>query len=270
MKTIAIVSTAGGTGRTTLTAALAVLLARRGRQMVALDFDPQNLLGAHLGLDSLAPAGVTQALLDETGAWHAHTWRNAEGVLFVPYGAVSLAQCARCDARLAAEPQWLANALAQLDLPHDGAVVIDTARYPSQQADQAVRSADLVLCVTPPEPAACATLIAHLHALRRGCANLRIIVNRLNPARDMQRDALAMLGAALGDGLPLAQRIHLDAALPESFARGTWLFDDAPHSQASHDLQGLANWLDTWLAEGLAERFANSRPANSRRTGTPR
>jgi cellulose synthase operon protein YhjQ len=249
MKVIAIVSTAGGTGRTTLSAALAVLLARRGRQTVALDLDPQNMLGAHLGIDGFAPQGIAHALLDDTHAWHAHTWRNAEGVLFVPYGAVSLAQSARCDARLAAEPRWLATALAQLDLPRDGVVLIDTARYPSQQAEQAVGCADLVLCVTPPEPAACATLVVRLGALRSGGAQLRIVVNRLNPARDMQRDVLAMLGAALGDGVPLVQRVHLDGALPESFARGTWLFDDAPHSQASHDLHGVANWLDTWLAD---------------------
>jgi cellulose synthase operon protein YhjQ len=261
MKTIAVVSTAGGTGRTTLSAALAVLLARRGRQVVALDLDPQNMLGAHLGIDGFAPAGIAQALLDETVAWHTHTWRNAEGVLFVPYGAVSLAQGAHCDARLAAEPQWLANALAQLDLPRDGVVLIDTARYPSQQAAQAVRCADLVLCVTPPEPAACATLVARLDGLRRDGANVRIIVNRLNPARDMQRDVLAMLAAALGDGVPLAQRVHLDVALPESFARGTWLFDDAPHSQASHDLQGLANWLDAWVTGAPA--------THARRHGEP-
>jgi hypothetical protein len=68
----------------------------------------------------------------------------------------------------------------------------------------------------------------------------------------MQRDVLAMLAAALGDGLPLAQRVHLDVALPESFARGTWLFDDAPHSQASHDLHGVANWLDAWVAGASA------------------
>jgi cellulose synthase operon protein YhjQ len=254
MKTVALVSTAGGTGRTTLTAALAVLLARRGRQVVALDCDPQNMLGAQLGVDGLAATGLSQALLDVDTAWHATTWRNADGVLFVPYGAVSVAQSTRCDARLAAEPRWLADALAELDLPRDGVVLIDTARYPSQQAEHALRCADLALCVTPPEPAACATLVARLGALREACTHLRIIVNRLNPARDMQRDVLAMLGAALGDSLPLAQRVHLDVALPESFARGTWLFDDAPHSQASHDLQGLANWLDAWLDAGFDER----------------
>jgi cellulose synthase operon protein YhjQ len=256
MKTIAVVSTAGGTGRTTLTAALAVLLARRHRAVVALDFDPQNLLGAHLGLDTLAQTGIAQAIVGETDAWHAHTWRNDEGVLFVPYGELALERSAACDARLAAEPQWLANALAQVDLPDSGVVLIDTARYPSQQADHAVRCADLVLCITPPEPAACATLIPRLAALRQACANVKVIVNRLNPARDMQRDALAMLRAAVGDALTLAQRVHVDAAMPESFARGTWLFDDAPHSQASHDLQGMANWVDAWLCPRDSARSA--------------
>lgn len=247
MKTIAVVSTAGGTGRTTLTAALAVLLARRRRKVVAVDFDPQNMLGAHLGLDTFARAGLAQAIAEGAEAWRSHTWRNAEGVLFAPHGELTLAERAACEARLAAEPQWLANALAQIDLPPTGVVLIDTPRYPSQQADHAVRCADLVLCVTPPEPAACATLVRRLTALRRACPDVKVIVNRLNPARDMQRDALAMLRAAVGDALALAQRVHLDAAMPESFARGTWLFDDAPHSQASHDLQGIANWLDAWL-----------------------
>lgn len=112
---------------------------------------------------------------------------------------------------------------------------------------QAARCADLILCVTPPEPAACATLVRRLPVLRQTGAEVAIVVNRLNPVRDMQRDALAMLRAAAGAVPLLAQRVHLDAAMPESFARGSWLFDDAPHSQASHDLHGVANWLDAWL-----------------------
>ncbi|KVE37186.1 cellulose biosynthesis protein BcsQ [Burkholderia sp. BDU5] len=248
MKTIAIVSTTGGAGRTMLTAALAVLLARRGRPAVALDFDPQNLLGVQLGLDAFASAGIAHALTGTDAVWHAHTWRSADGVLFVPYGHVDPAQALACDGRLAAEPGWLARALADVDLPADGVALIDTARYPSQQAAHALRCADLALCVVPPDPAACATAAARLPELRAAhAAALRIVVNRLNPARDMQRDVLAMLRAAAGPGVVLEQRVHLDAALPEALARGTWFFDDAPHSQASHDLHGVANWVDAWL-----------------------
>ncbi|KVK75790.1 cellulose biosynthesis protein BcsQ [Burkholderia sp. MSMB1498] len=248
MKTIAVISTAGGAGRTTLTAALAVLLARRGRPVVALDFDPQNLLGVPLGLDAFASAGIAHALSGAAAAWHAHTWRSADGVLFVPYGDVDPAQALACDLRLSAEPEWLARSLVDVDLPGNGVTLIDAARYPSQQAAHALRCADLALCVVPPEPAACATVAARLPELRAETGTaLHIVVNRLNPARDMQRDALAMLRAAAGPGVVLEQRVHFDAALPESLARGTWFFDDAPHSQASHDMHGVAGWVDAWL-----------------------
>ncbi|MFM0053148.1 cellulose biosynthesis protein BcsQ [Caballeronia grimmiae] len=248
MKTIALISTTGGAGRTTLAATLAVLLARRGRDVVAIDFDPQNMLGAWLGLDALAPHGIAHALTGASHAWHAHTWRNDDGVLFVPHGQVTLDEAAACDAQLAAHPQWLENAIAEIALPESGVVVIDTPRYPSRQAQQAARAADLVLCVCPPDPAACAAFVAHLPALREACGDVRVVVNRLNPAREMQRDVLAMLRAAAG-GLPVAQRIHMEAALPEAFARGAWVIDEAPHTQASHDLHGLAQHVDAWLPE---------------------
>ncbi|MBR8061277.1 cellulose biosynthesis protein BcsQ [Burkholderia dolosa] len=248
MKTIAITSTTGGAGRTTLAAALAVLLARRGRPVVAVELDAQNVMGALLGLDTLPDDGLARSLLDAAEPWHATTWRNADGVLFVPYGQVDAADAAACDARLAAERGWLSRALDELALPDDGVVLIDSARYPSPQAEQALRRADLTLVVVPPEPAACATVAARIGALRAGGGALRIVVNRLNPARDMQRDALAMLRAVVGPASMLEQRIHVDAAVPETLARGSWIFDDAPYSQVSHDLSGIANWVDAWLA----------------------
>ncbi|RQT21200.1 cellulose biosynthesis protein BcsQ [Burkholderia contaminans] len=259
MKTIAITSTTGGAGRTTLTAALAVLLARRGRPVVAIEFDAQNLMGATLGLDSLAEHGLAQSVLGGGEPWHAHTWRNADGVLFVPYGQVDAAGAAACDARLAADPAWLSRSLDEIGLPADGVVLIDSARYPSTQAEQAIRRADLTLVVVPPEPTACATTVARLGALRAGGGELQIVVNRLNPARDMQRDALGMLRAVAGPASMLEQRIHVDAAVPEALARGSWIFDDAPYSQASHDLNGVANWVDTWLAAGAAGRRGAAR-----------
>ncbi|AOI78385.1 cellulose biosynthesis protein BcsQ [Burkholderia sp. NRF60-BP8] len=259
MKTIAVTSTTGGAGRTTLAAALAVLLARRGRPVVAVEFDAQNLMGATLGLDTLAERGLAHGLLGGAEPWHAHTWRNADGVLFVPYGQVDAAGAAACDARLAADPAWLSRALDEIALPADGVVLVDTPRYPSPQAGQAIRCADLTLVVVPPEPAACATTAARLGALRAGRGDLQIVVNRLNPARDMQRDALAMLRAVAGPASMLEQRIHVDAAVPEALARGSWIFDDAPYSQASHDLNGVANWVDAWLTAAVAGRAGAAR-----------
>ena len=255
MKTIAIASTTGGAGRTTYGRAR-VLLARRGRPVVAVEFDAQNLMGATLGLDSLAEHGLAQSLLGGGEPWHAHTWRNADGVLFVPYGQVDAAGAAACDARLAADPAWLAR--ARRALPADGVVLIDTARYPSTQAEQAIRRADLTLVVVPPEPTACATTAARLGALRAGGGELQIVVNRLNPARDMQRDALGMLRAVAGRRRCSSSASTSMRPCP-ALARGSWIFDDAPYSQASHDLNGVANWVDAWLAAGAAGRRGAAR-----------
>lgn len=265
MKSVAFVSTAGGAGRTTLTAALAVLLARRNRPVVALDLDPQNMLGAHLGLDTFPPAGLGQAMAGRVTPWSGNTWRNAEGVLFAPHGETTLAELTAYETRLAAEPRWLADALARIDLPAHGVALVDTARYPSQQAEQALRAADLVLCVTAPEPVACATLARGFARLQASTAQIKVVVNRLNPAREMQRDALALLRAAVGDALELSHRVHFDAAMADSLARGGWIFDDAPHSQASHDLHGLANWLDAWLDVEVAAGSAAGVAAGSER-----
>jgi cellulose synthase operon protein YhjQ len=252
MKIIAIVSTAGGAGRTTLAAALAMLLARRGHSVVALDLDPQNMLGPHLGLDEFAQTGLGHAMEGEGDVWRLPTWRNSEGVLFAPYGELTATQRTQVELRLASEPRWLADALARLDLPASGAVVLDTPRYPSAQAEQAIQCAHLTLAVAPPEPTAAATLVRSLPALRANGTQVKIVVNRLNPAREMQRDALAMLRMAAGDIDVLDYRIHFDAAMPDALARGSWHFDDAPHSQAAHDLQGLAGWLGAWLDESRA------------------
>lgn len=259
MNRIAVISTAGGSGRTTLAAVLAVLLARRRRPVVALDLDPQNLLGTYLGLDTFAETGLGSALANGDDAWGTPSWRNADGVLFAPYGELHAQARIAAEERLARQPNWVADAIAKIDLPATGVVIMDTPRYPSLQAEQAVSSADLVLCVSPPEPAACATLARRLSTLALAQAEIRIVVNRLNPARDMQRDALAMLRVAVGEAHTLMHRIHLDAAMPEAFARGGWHFDDAPHSQASHDLQGIANWLDAWLDERRAQRAIEAR-----------
>jgi cellulose synthase operon protein YhjQ len=129
-----------------------------------------------------------------------------------------------------------------------GAVLLDTARYPSQQAEQAMRAADLVLCVTTPEPARCVALAAALQGMRRPGAVFHIVVNQMDSTHAMHRDALALLRARVGAAAILPQRLHRDAALPDAFARGAWVFDEAPHAQISHDLHGLAHWLDGWLS----------------------
>lgn len=247
MKIIALTSTCGGAGKTTLAASMAVLLARRQVPAVAIELSAQNMLGTFLGLPDVPLNGLLAHALGQREPWHAATYRNEDGVLFVPFGRAGTEDFVGFDAALACDPDWLADRLRLIDLPEHAVVLLDAACLPDVKARQALHCADLALCVTRPEPLANASLVQHLDALRLGSRAFRIVVNGVSPAHPLHYDMLTMLRARVGSDIVLPLRIHLDSVVPESYAHGVHCFDFAPHSQASHDLQGLANWLTEWV-----------------------
>lgn len=247
MQTIAIISVAGGAGRTTLTATLAALLCARGRPVLALDLDPRNQLGMQLGLPLDEADGLAPQLLAQ-GVWRQAAFQNSDGVRILPFGRVSAQQLPLLDAIVLQSPDWLRQQLAQLALPADAVVLIDTPRLPSQYAQQAIAAADLSLDVLLPDAAA---LGAARHAeLATGNGRVYHLLNQLESARPLQRDVMQLLRSALGERIA-PYPLHRDPSLPEAVARNCSHHAYAPHAQAAHDLQGLASWLT-----GLLERPA--------------
>jgi hypothetical protein len=59
---------------------------------------------------------------------------------------------------------------------------------------------------------------------------------------------LVLLRDTLGSALS-SYRIHADAGIPEALARDENFCRSAPHSQAAHDMQGLASWLSQWVKD---------------------
>lgn len=240
MKTIAIVSPAGGAGRSTVTAALASLLVARHHAVLALECDPRNVLGYHFGMRGAARDGLSAYLANPApGAWAAAGMRSDDDVLFVPWGLADV-DCP------AAEPDWLARRIAQVAMPPGGAVLIDTPPWPSPHAAQAIAAADLVLVLVPPQPEVCLTLRRLSDALAARGKSARYVATRLQPARPLHADIVTLLRATLGEAM-LACPVHEDSGIPEAFARSENFCRSVPHSQAAHDLQGLASWVSAWL-----------------------
>jgi len=257
MPSLAVVSLAGGVGRTTLTAALATLAARAGHAALAVDWDPQNLLALHFGLEA-PPAEGLAANAAAGLPWHPSALRSADGAVVLPFGQLDTAQLRRQHPQMADSSDWLAEKLDQLDLPAGPSgqswTFIDTPRAPSQRTLQALRAADAVLLVLRADPGALALLP---QALELAAAQpLLAVINGFDASRPLQQGVRAALQARLGARL-VPHVVHRDEAVPEAYARLAPLHEVAPHAQAAHDLHGLLRWLDGRLLPGLPQEAAH-------------
>lgn len=245
MKTIAVVSSVGGAGRTTFTAQLATLLQQRGTLSCAVEFDPQNHLGYLLGLEKPAHRGLGSDVMAGR-PWHESAWRNQDGVMFLPFGAMNALNLAGFEARLFDEPAWLAEQLALVDLPNSAACLIDAARFPSLYAQQACTAADLVMVLMPPEPSALVAVGPLKRTLAALDKEMVFVTNKVVATQALKNDILAMASHFLGSKL-LPYRVHWDEVVSEAVASGWPVTEYAAHSQTAHDFNGLANWLSHWM-----------------------
>jgi len=85
MRMMAIMNQKGGVGKTTTTLNLAHALARKGKNVLAIDLDPQSHLTAGFGALDKDQAGIADVLLDEAGLKDV-TVNVRENVYLVPAG----------------------------------------------------------------------------------------------------------------------------------------------------------------------------------------
>lgn len=256
MPSLAVVSLAGGVGRTTLTAALATLAARAGHAALAVDWDPQNLLALHFGLDA-PPAEGLAANAAANKPWHTSALQSSDGAVVLPFGGFEPDRLRRWFTETGSQRDWLAEKLAQVDLPAGSTghswTFIDTPRAPSLRTEQALHAADSVLLVLRADPGALALLPQALEIAAE--RPLLAVINGFDASRPLQQGVRAALQARLGPRL-VPHVIHRDEAVPEAYARLAPLHQQAPHAQATHDLHGLLRWLEGRLLPGLAAEEA--------------
>jgi cellulose synthase operon protein YhjQ len=246
MFVVAIISASGGTGKTSLTANLCMLLAQKDLPVLGLELEPSNRLGLFLGLTERNPAGIIN--LPEEHSWHSAVRRNADQVSYLPFGCETDTHRSH-DKLLAMENRGIRHYLTALRPPSDCMVLIDTQRAPSLCFDCATASADLILNVIVPQPDCFEDIAAvqshyerHVIGRHNRSAELFHVLNRVNNTRLLSHDIITILRDRLGSKM-LRYAIHQDEAIPEAMANNMQVADYAPDSQAGHDLHGLADWL---------------------------
>lgn len=242
------ISANGGSGRSTLCAQLASLLSQRGREVLALDLDPRNALGLHLGL----PLAETDGWARRAAAgveWHEAAFRNSDGVRLLPFGELAAEPLSAFEDRLCGDPGWLQHQLQRLALPAHALVLIDTPRLPAPLARQAIAASNLLVNVMQADTAAYCSLTQLQRAA--GGRPLLHVLNQVEGTRRLQADILQLMRRDLGTRLSPSP-VHRDEAVAEALAANLALVAHAPHSQATHDLQGLASWLLQALDDATA------------------
>ena len=243
MNIVALVSTKGGVGRTTVTANLAVALGRAGRSVLAVDLDPQNALRLHFGLDPHGIGGCARATLAQ-GDWREACVPTAGGVVVLPYGAVNDGDRLGFEHYLDTHPDALAGRLQALGLPPDTVVLLDTPPGPSAGLRQALDLAHLALVVTLPDAAAYATLPATEALIQRTCGarpgfrGHHYLVNQTDSSRLLAADVVQVMRQRFG--ARILGTVHSDQAVCEALAHGQNVFDYAADSCAADDFAQAA------------------------------
>lgn len=259
MVVIPVISSKGGVGKTTIAANLCSALAQRGRQVLAIDLDPQNALRFHIANEPQAgDSGLVEAA---TGLmpWARAIRQAHAGVMLLPFGDVDDERQIAFEQQLARNPGWLAETLARFGLPGDTLVLLDTPPGPSVYLQQALRAAHFGIVTMLADAGSFATLPIIERMLdkygrpRADYLGTGYVVNQVDPGKRLNSDVFEMLRQRLRP--ELLGVLHLDQAVPEALASASPVHRYAPMSQATQDIASCA--------ERLLERIDTGRQAAS-------
>lgn len=205
MRTIALVTQKGGSGKTTLAAALAVAASAAGETVIALDLDPQGSLTAW-GNDRKSETPAVDSL---SGA--------------------KLAQLSTILTSLARKGFTLA--------------ILDCPGIASTATNTAMSAADLCLIPTRPtrlDIRATKPTIESLMAMKRSFA---FVLNQCPPHNRSSRAAEAATGLAML-GILAEPAITMRADYQDAIAAGQGVTEYAPYSKAASEIEALWAWID--------------------------
>ena len=255
MTIIAIASTKGGVGKTTISANLGMALVRAGRPVVLIDLDPQDALRLHFSAAQPDAQGLARAACAGMD-WRASLVATAGGCDLLPYGRVNEFGRESFEQLLRVQPQLLRDGIAGLRLPADAVVILDTPPGPSVYLSQALTTCNIAVIALLSDAASYATLPMMYGLLQRYCMGrpdfheTAYLINQVDNARQLNADVAHVMRMQFGArALPL---VHQDQAIPEALACHQLVGDYDPHCRATQDLAVMAQQLLVRLQSKLA------------------
>jgi cellulose synthase operon protein YhjQ len=243
MPLIVVTSFKGGAGKTMLAANLTIGLRGIGWSILAVDFNPQDSLKLHFGLDAFEGRGFAAQML--TGeAWEDCKFDVEPGIGVMPFGRVSAALTGSVAGLLATDSERVVDHLT--GLARNRMVIVDAPSLPSESTRRLTKAADVVVIATPTDAGSYAALSladAETFLAKDGILGKTIIVaNQFDAGARLQRGVLALLNRTFGD--KLAATIERDETVDEALAsRRTVLVHDQS-SKAARSLVALAIRVD--------------------------
>lgn len=249
MPVIVISSPKGGVGKTTLTANLAVALARLNWNVVAVDFDSQDALKFHLGVDRDLPLGVN-ALLNEGRDWRWGIVPTGSGVRLIPHGPSSLLQTVEAEQRVS--PELLRRQFHDLAPGPTDLVIADTAPGQNRFLASLEAVADIGLVVFLADAGSMALLPAYqqgrfLRPNLPGEPRVFGVLNQVDPRRRLSREIKQFTDENLPERF--LGTVHYDEAMSEALAYGSTVLERSSSPiGAAGDIMAIASRLTALLA----------------------
>ena len=249
---IAIVSTRGGVGRSTLASLLAILLNSADRPTIVLELDPQNGQHQHLGTAPQVP-GICQASLER------HSWRDLAqtgyaNTRLLAFGESDSRQLHALEHQLEGNPHWLAQHLGELALGEHDILIIDTPAGSNVYQEQALRMANLIIAVVRPDAASHAALerlIASLEPHLKGekPAACWFVINGVDTAHALSVDITQILENQLKT--QLLGTVIWDETIAAALAYECNPFEQSADSPGCQDILAIADKLYDQLESPL-------------------
>lgn len=224
----------GGTGTSSLLAAIGYALHCLGERVLMIDMCPENLLRLHFNLAAEDQSGWARAMLDGQ-AWYEQAWSLAPTLNLLPYGNLSVNEYLRIEHWLSADPHLWAARQESLAAHYDWVLFDLPQRLPGHAA---VGPCYFKVRVAEAD-AACHVLLQQQEE-----DGSLLLVNRFDPGSQLQRDLLLIWRKHYPEHL-LPVTVHDDEALRESLAFKQPVGLYAPGSLATQDALSLATWCLT-------------------------